>query len=98
MNANALHLQATFIVNQLLKPTLAAPFYGFGTLGRRSAFLAMQDTPLTVALPFTAETQLRLTRYGADGRRQPVVVSSYQPPLKTRLKQHELLIVEPVAK
>jgi len=98
VNGNVLHLQASYIFNRMLKPTLAQPFFGYGAVGTRSAFFALRDTPLQVTLPLPDKAQLRVTRYGADGRRQSVEVSSYHAPLKTRLRKHELLIAEPVKK
>jgi len=98
VNANLLHLQSSFICNQLLAPTLHEPFAGYGIVGQRSAFLALADTPLTVELPFDAGTEVRVIRYGADGAPQSADTVAYSEPLATSLNQHELLIVEPTSR
>lgn len=97
VNASALAPESTFIINALLGATLVSPFRGEGTVGERSAFFAHAATTLAVRLPIAERVKLRLTRYGADGRRQTIEVFPYEAPLKTLLERHELMIVEPVA-
>lgn len=97
VNAAALAPDSTFIINALLGATLVSPFRGEGTVGERSAFFAHAATTLAVRLPIAERVKLRLTRYGADGRRQTIEVFPYEAPLKTLLERHELLIVEPAA-
>ncbi|MBK8479686.1 MAG: hypothetical protein IPL40_00695 [Proteobacteria bacterium] len=97
LNASAVPAATAFWINRLLRPDLRLDFDGVGFLGRRSAFLALGDTRLEVDLPLAGGTELRVMRYGADGQRQPIELWPYEPPFKTVLAQHELLVVEGVA-
>lgn len=95
VNANALHLETSFIFDRLLNNTVHEPFYGYGVSGKRSAFLALKDTPLAVELPFEEGEEIRLTLFGSDGILQTDETVLYAAPLRTTLNQYELLIVEP---
>ncbi|MBK6847995.1 MAG: hypothetical protein IPG96_10835 [Proteobacteria bacterium] len=97
INASAVPAAAAFWINRLLRRNARLSFDGVGFTGRRSAFLALGDTQLEVDLPLAPGTELRVLRYGADGQRQPIELWPYEPPLKTLLAQHELLVVEGVA-
>jgi hypothetical protein len=106
VNASSLHQDTTQLLALLLARlrdpsspgTLASSFAGHGVVARRSAFFASAATPLKVRLPHAPGTRLRLTRFGADGRRQTVEMLRYQAPLSTVLERHQLLVVEPVAR
>ena len=94
VNGGGLDLETSFVFNRLVKPTLHAPFVGLGTVGRRSAFFAFRRTQLVVDLPVAEGAELRLVRFGPDGRPQPVEVVPYQPPFSAAMQAHELLIIE----
>lgn len=95
INANALHLETTFIVTRLFTESLNEPFYGYGILGKRSAFLALEDTQLTVELPFEPGAEIHITRFNSEGTIEMDENTIYVKPLQTALKKYELLIVEP---
>lgn len=97
LNASAVPAVAAFWMHRLLGGGARLSFDGVGFTGRRSAFLAFGDTQLEVDLPLTPGAELRVLRYGADGQRQPIELWPYEPPLKTVLAQHELLVVEGAA-
>lgn len=95
VNANALHLETSFIFDRLLNKTIHEPFYGYGVSGSRSAFFAINNTPLVVELPFEEGEEIRIILFGSDGRLQMDETTVYAAPLRMTLNQYELLIVEP---
>lgn len=95
INANALHLQTSFIFTSLFSESFSEPFYGYGVVGERSAFLALKDTPLVVDLPFEEGEEIRITKFNSDGRLSLDERTVYTAPLRMMLNQYELLIVEP---
>ena len=94
VNANVLDLQTTYIFNKLLDGNLEEPFYGYGVVGQRSAFLALKDTPVVVNLPFEYGEDIRLTKFSSDGRLVSEEKITYTEPLRTELDMYELLIVD----
>jgi len=103
VNGNLLNLDTSFIFNRLARldePTLVVPFYGYGVLGTRSAFMAMGDTQLRInlhtdrGLPVAEGTPLRVLLFDATGRLAANDQISYSPPFQADLSRHELIIVE----
>jgi hypothetical protein len=95
INANALHLQTSFIFSQLFSSSLKEPFYGIGALGTRSCFMAMQDTNLVIDLPFNNGQTVHQILFGSNGAIIDDKITNLTKPLRAQLKQYELLIVEP---
>lgn len=93
VNANALHLHTTFVFNQIVAGNLLEPFYGYGVAGRRSAFFALEDTPLVINLPFKNEERIYITKFNSDGKIVKDEGMTYAAPLKTTLKKYDLLII-----
>lgn len=98
VNANALHIDAAFIVNHLLDGALREPFTGFGCVGERSAFLAMEDTRISVELPFDDGASIRVIGYSARGEKTGERTQPYAAPFERGMKRYELVIVERAAK
>jgi len=94
VNANALHIDASLVINHLLGGTLRQPFTGFGCVGERSAFLAMEDTRLSVEIPFDDGARIRVIEYSADGEKISERPRKYSAPFERRIKRYELVIVE----
>ena len=94
VNANVLDLQTTYIFNKLLDGNLEEPFYGYGVVGERSAFLALKDTQVVIDLPFEEGEDIHITTFGSDGRLIKEEKTTYTEPLRRPLEIYELLIVD----
>jgi len=106
VNGNLLNLDTTYIFNRLAadltgkSPRLLTPFYGYGIVGTRSAFLAAEDGTINAALhyddgtPIPKGTRIRLLPFSADGAFMGYTDINYEGSLQYELARHELLIVE----
>jgi len=95
INANAFHIQSSFIFSQLFSPSLKEPFYGVGSLGNQSCFMAMQDTAIVIDLPLQNGATVHQVLFGSDGviaEDKTVTLTNH---LNVQLKQYELLVIEP---
>lgn len=106
INGNLLNLDTSYIFNRLAadltgkSPRLLEPFYGYGIVGTRSAFLAAEDDTINVALhyddgtPIPRGARIRLLPFSADGAFMGYTDMNYEGSLQYELARHELLIVE----
>jgi hypothetical protein len=106
LNGNLLNLDASYVITRLAlssRPdarTLDAPFYGYGAVGTRSAFMAMGEAELIVHLvredgsAIEEGTPLRVMRFGEGGGLASDEEVTYSAPFRANLARHELAILE----
>ncbi len=96
VNGNNLHLDMTYVLANQLEDTLQGPTFSHIVVGKeRSAFLAAEDTTVSVKLP-GAPSKARIVIFGGDGRRVHDTTEDVGEVFEKELKHYQLMIVEPV--
>ncbi len=93
INSNTPHLLTTYAFHTMISCDLTEPFFGYGITGKKSAFFALEDTNLSVRLPFEAGENISIFEFDSDGNHSKTTNINYEGEFKTKLKKHELVII-----
>ncbi|MDP7080215.1 MAG: hypothetical protein QF415_10015 [Candidatus Undinarchaeales archaeon] len=97
VNGNNLHLDMTYVLANQLEDTLQGPTFSHIVVGKEgSAFLAAEDTTVSVRLP-GAPKKARVVIFDGQGKRVQDATEDVGEVFEKELTQYQLMIVEPVA-
>ncbi|MBW2734620.1 MAG: hypothetical protein JRH20_19705 [Deltaproteobacteria bacterium] len=82
-------------MQRLLGGALGKPFDGWGSVGKKAAFVARHHGSLVANLPLAEGHKIFVTRVDAMGNEPIAEVWSYLAPLRATLDAGELLMVDP---